>query len=114
MVEELLCAILELRHYDPFSCNTPTTCLQSLQLSLCCCSQQRFSLLIIGDHPQTSFSWRHVVEQVRTVAPDLPIVLISNTSYYETSSIEQQLHSIRVLGEPFRLNDLYTIIDDLQ
>ncbi len=110
-VEDLLCATLELRHHQPTTYQTPLACLEALRLPKQCCCKQKFELLIIGDHPKTSFSWRHVVEQVRTILPNLPILLISNPGYYETLNIEHQLYPLKVLDEPFRLKEFYDIID---
>ena len=109
-VEDLLCATLELRHHLPTTYHTPFACLEALRLSTHCCKKP-FQLLIIGDHPKTSFSWRRVVEQARSIIPNLPVLLISNAGYYETLTIERQLTSLKVLDEPFRLKDFYTIID---
>jgi len=111
VVEDLLCVTLELRHHQPTTYQTPFACLEALRLSKQCCCKKKFELLIIGDHPKTSFSWRHVVEQVRTIVPDLPILLISNNGYYQTLIIEGQLQHLKVLDEPFRLKDFYTLID---
>ena len=111
-VGDLLCATLRLRHHQPATYQTPFACLEALRLSMQCRCKQKFELLIIGDHPKTSFSWRLVVEQARTIIPDLPILLVSNNSYYETLIIEGQLQHLRVLDEPFRLKDFYAIIDE--
>lgn len=73
--------------------------------------KKTFELLIIGDHPKTSFSWRQVIEQVRKILPELPILLISNSGYYEMRSIENQLQHLKVLDESFRLKDFYAIVD---
>ncbi len=110
-MEDLLCATLTLRHHQPIFYQTPSMCLESLQLSKQGCCKKMFELLIIGDHPQTSFSWRYVAEQVRNIWPELPILLISNTGYYGSLVIEGQLPRVKVLDEPFRLKNLYTIID---
>ncbi len=110
-VEDLLCATLQLRHHQPVTYQTPLACLEALRLSTQCCCKNTFELLIIGDHPKTSFSWRHVVEQARTIIPNVPILLISNAGYYETLTIEYQLTPLKVLDEPFRLKDFYTVID---
>ncbi len=110
-VEDLLYATLELRHHQPTTYQTPLACLEALRLSKQCCCKKKFELLIIGDHPNTSFSWRHVVEQARTIIPNLPILLISNNGYYETLTIEHQLYPLKVLDEPFRLKDFYAVID---
>ncbi len=110
-VEDLLCATLELRHHQPTTYQTPLACLEALRFSKQCCCKKKFDLLIIGDHPKTSFSWRDIVEQARTIIPDLPVLLISNNGYYETLTIEHQLTHLKVLDEPFRLKDFYTILD---
>ena len=110
VVADLLCITLELRHHQPVMYQTPFACLEALKCSTHCCKSM-FQLLIIGDHPKTSFSWRHVVEQTRSFIPDLPILLISNNGYYETLMLEQQLAPLKVLDEPFRLKDFYAIID---
>ena len=110
-VEDLLYATLELRHHQPATYQTPLACLEALRLSKQYCCKQKFELLIIGDHPKTSFSWRLVVEQARTIMPNLPVLLISNNGYYETLIIEHQLTHLKVLDEPFRLKDFYAVID---
>ncbi len=111
VIEELLSAMLRLRHHQSTTCQTPLALLEALQLSMRCSTQQKFEVLIIGDHPHTSFSWRSVVEQARTVIHDLPIVLISNVSYREVLFIEHQFCKLRILDEPFRLQDFYTIVE---
>lgn len=110
-MEDLLCVSLELRHHQPITYQTPFACLEALRHSTQCCCKKAFSLLIIGDHPDTSFSWRQVTEQVRNIVPDLPILLISNNGYYGTQIIEGQQQHLKVLDEPFRLKDFYAIID---
>ncbi len=110
-MEDLLCATLELRHHRPVVYETPSTCLEALHLSKQNCCKNTFGFLIIGDHPKTSFSWRYVAEQARNILPELPILLISNTGYYETLAIEHQLQHVKVLDEPFRLKDFYAIVD---
>ena len=110
-VEDLLCATLKLRHHQPATYRTPFACLEALKLSMQYCCKKKFELLIIGDHPKTSFSWRQVVEQARTIIPDIPVLLISNNGYYETLIIEHQVQQLKILDEPFRLKDLYAIID---
>jgi DNA-binding NtrC family response regulator len=110
VVEDLLCVTLQLRHHQPTTYRTPLMCLEALKLSEQCCSK-KIELLIIGDHPKTSFSWRQVVEQARIIKPELPVLLISNNAYYETLTIEQQLMRLKVLDEPFHLKDFYSIID---
>ena len=111
VIEELLSAMIGLRHHQSTTCQTPLAFLEALQFSMRCSPKQKFELLIIGDHPHTSFSWRSVIEQVRTIIPDLPIVLISNISYHEVLSIEHQFRRLRILDEPFRLQDFYTTIE---
>jgi len=103
--------MLELRHHQPVSYQTPFACLEALRLSTQCCYKKKFELLIIGDHPNASFSWRYVVEQARSIIPDLPILLISNDGYYEMLTLEHQLLHLKVLDEPFHLKDFYAIID---
>lgn len=110
-MEDLLCATLTLRHHQPIFYQTPSLCLEALQLSKHGCCKKTLELLIIGDHPQTSFSWHCVVEQARQILPDLPILLISNNGHYGAWAIERQLTRIKVLDEPFRLKDFYAIID---
>ncbi len=108
VVKELLCVALELRHHQITTYQAPSMCLEYLSMKCCC------ELLIIGDHPQTGFSWREAVEQVRTLVPDLPVVLISNITYSENQTIEQQVQRIKVLDEPFHLKDFYAIIDEFE
>ncbi len=110
-VEDLLCVTLQLRRHQPATYKTPFACLEALRLSTRCRCKQKFELLIIGDHPQTSFSWRQVIEQARTIIPNIPVLLISNNGYYEILILEHQVQHLRVLDEPFRLKDFYSIID---
>ena len=112
-MEDLLCATLTLRHHQPIFYQTPSLCLEALRLSKQGCCKKFLELLIIGDHPQTSFSWRYVVEQARQMLPELPILLISNNGRYGAWLIEHQLPHIKVLDEPFRLKDFYAIIASL-
>ena len=110
-LEDLLCVTLELRKHKPTSYKSPLICIEVLKNSIQNRCKEKFDLLIIGDHPKTSFSWLQVVEQVRSIMPDLPILLISNNGYHETLIIERQLQRLKILDEPFRLNDLYAIVD---
>ncbi len=71
---------------------------------------EKFTLLVIGSHPATKFSWRDVVYHMKREYPHLPILIISADANVETHRQVFVSQNIAMLNEPFKIRDLYNAI----
>ena len=73
-----------------------------------------FDLLIVDFFFSEGISGAEVIQQVRKIFPDLPVILISAASAWEIEAAKSALPTVRVLRKPFSMASLLAMIRELQ
>ena len=55
-----------------------------------------------------------VIQQVRKIFPDLPVILISAGSIWEIEAASRALPTVRVLRKPFMMKTILAMIQELK
>ncbi len=95
----------------PFDlCHTSSRLFELLDAKGAVLREAGYSVLLLGNHPSTRYSWQRVVERVRQEDPGLPILLISTEASCDEHIHHGWDHTIGVLRGPFWMKDLYAAL----
>ena len=72
-----------------------------------------FDLMIVDLFLSEGISGGEVIQQVRKIFPDLPVILISAASAWEIEAAKRALPTVRVLRKPFSMASLLALIQEL-
>jgi DNA-binding response OmpR family regulator len=73
-----------------------------------------FDLIIVDLFYSEGISGGEVIHQVRQTFPDLPAILIAAGSSWQIEAARRAVPTVRVLGKPFSMTTLLTMIRELQ
>jgi len=111
-IGEMLQIALELAgHHVSFYC-TSTTFLAAAIPEQAPKTPAPFDLLLIDLILPEVHSGTQVVQKVKRVYPDVPIIIITAATLDTIEAALQDMPGTRVLRKPFKLSDLFTVIQE--
>jgi len=73
-----------------------------------------FDILLVDLILPGDIDGEQVINQVRLIHPDLPIVVISAVASSHLQAITKRYPGVKALQKPFRLRDLFAVIEGAQ
>jgi DNA-binding response OmpR family regulator len=108
---EVLQRGLELEGYTVDIYNNPTKFLVTLAYPTS--ASTPFDLLIVDLFLSEGFSGVEVIHRVWNAFPDLPVILISASGFWQIETARRAISGVRVLQKPFSMATLLAMVKEL-